>query len=1198
MTFVVGGLLSPPKCRGAAVATWSQFAAAILFASLPLLARAALAVRSAEPLEQTPEVSEVDAIGDPEAPPTAAKVLGDTVWIADWTFDTAGGACTDAGWVKSDNYILNDGSNYWSIDNRLSGVGGISWHAAILSRHNLCWPHDGYGNNWDYSIILKYSGAGATLSFDKVSDSEAGYDYVSVEADSLGLSEVLTNICAHPTATPAALRTEILVGVSGLDPGSHIGPIVLPNFGTGIHEAYIRFTADTGYSDEDGNWLTVHSAGLVVDNIVVTGGTPYSEDFEGVLSSNVTLANTASAVPLCAAPWWRLLPHITDNDKCSENNTCAWLGTDPLRHAFFPDMAFGPGQAVIHNWLDDMLVSPWVTLASTPGAAATILSFRRFAGNNFGSGAIVQGWRVRAKTKVDNTDTPAPGDSVDCVGTWGHANQFNSLGNFTWLTALFNMTTNFTPAAQEIQVSFRNLDFQRPTFSGALPPATLNTGPGPYNDRIRIGRRILTGPAIDVGIDTRTQAQDAFSTVQNASAPGQHFSPDAANRFGTCAFSEAADLANQGVSPRLVTGDSIYLNSVVDARGAGGVATVKFYGAIVAGPHTGKAPAPYTVGGNGFFAVPADSARNSLGVVVANRWFVDLDDTYFRGGDQLEYFWAATDNAGGFASSPAGMTALPASVAAAEIATEGLREVTFLPTINWDPSYLARIAADAHGDLDPTPKELTSSSQSNCILYYQKSNSARRTGPTQRTAFMYTLDRLGYAGHYDVYDVQGYGNTNNQLGGRANVGQCSAYGLVIQDDGRSALGPNVPDGVNLDNEKINQAQWYRDYLAQGVSGLAGTATLWILGENTAFLKASNPLFTVDMGLAGIVNDQLVAVNPNVVGNASFTWAGGGVTSFGGDTFTLQGGCPSVRVYDGASASGAAVATHNYRSSTTTGPGAIVMNKNTALHWNTVWMGFGWFDIRDTGAPGTPELALATKILNGVVPVACQQSPTTGVGGDPTTGGLPAVTALHLNVPNPFNPVTEIRFDLAARGAVALRVFDVGGRQVRALVDETRPAGRYRVSWNGLDDAGARVASGIYILPARDAGVQRLAEDGAAQVIASSRRCEPRQRRWIMKEGSRCSPRQTAATKSGLRWDGARSGCLRASSCRPASLSPHFPLNTRSTRQRSAKWTRSGIWLHLRPRVKRSAIPFGSRTGRSIPPVGRAPTPAGSNTTTT
>jgi hypothetical protein len=1036
------------------VAAWLWLPAAALLACLVVPARVALGAPAAEPMQYTPEVGDIDAIGNGQQPGAAGKVLSDTVWIADWTFDAAGGACTDAGWVKYDNRVLYDGSNYWVVDNRFNGVGGITGKAAILSRHNLCWARDGYGNNWDYSIILKYSGATATLSFDKLSDSESGFDFVTVETDSLGLSEALADICANPKATPAALRKVILAGTSGVDPGSHFGPLLLTDFGAGTHEVYIRFKSDNAFSDEDGNYSTVLHAGLVVDNIVVTGGVAYSEGFEGALNPNVTLANTAGSQPFCAAPWARLYSHVTDNDKCSEDITCAWLGTDPLRIAFLPSMAFGPGQAVIHNWLDDLFVSPWVSLASTPSATGTILSFRRFAGNNFGNGDIVQGWRVRAKTRRDNTDTVGLGDSIDCVSTWGHATQFNSLGNFSWFNTLFDMTTNFTPTAKEIQVSFRNSDFQYLTGSG--PPATLNPGPGPYNDRIRIGRKILTGPSIDVGIDTRTQAEDAFPTVQNAIPSGQHFSPDGSNRFGTCAFSEGADLGIGASSPNLITGDSIYLQGVVDARGAGGIASVKFYGAIVAGPHIGKAPAPYTVGGNGFFTVSADSARNNAGNVIPNRWFVDLDDTYFRGGDQIDYFWAATDNSGGFTSSPAGLAALPASVQGAEVATLGLREAAYLPTINWDPAYLARIAADVHGDLDPTPGEIANSSQANCILYNQKWNSARRTGLTQRTTFMYTLDRLGYAGHYDVFDVQGYGNTNNVLGSRANVGQCSGYALIIQDDGRSNLVPNVPDGVIWDDNKINQAQWYRNYLAQGTTGFVGTATLWIAGESTAFERATNPLFAVDMGLTGVVTDQALSVNPDVVGSASFTWAGGGSTNFTGDTFTLNGGCPSVRAYDAASASGTAVVTHNYHSNATTGAGAIVMNRNPVLKWNTVWMGFGWFDIRDAAVPGTPELDLASKILSGVLPATCLRSPTT-TGVD----GVPAVTALHANVPNPFNPVTEIRFDLAAGGKVALRIYDVGGRQVRALVDETRPAGRYKVSWNGLDAAGQRVASGIY-----------------------------------------------------------------------------------------------------------------------------------------
>src|SRR5262245_62904877 len=115
------------------------------------------------------------------------------------------------------------------------------------------------------------------------------------------------------------------------------------------------------------------------------------------------------------------------------------------------------------------------------------------------------------------------------------------------------MTPHSSPTPSETQGSFRNSDWQ--LLTGALPPATLNTGPGPYTDRVLIGRRVLTGPVLSEGIDSRSQGQDAFPTVQNAISPGQHFSPDGGNRFGTCAFSEAQDFGNRN-SPTVITGDS------------------------------------------------------------------------------------------------------------------------------------------------------------------------------------------------------------------------------------------------------------------------------------------------------------------------------------------------------------------------------------------------------------------------------------------------------------------------------------------------------------------------------------------------------------------------------------------------------------------------------------------------------------------
>jgi hypothetical protein len=76
--------------------------------------------------------------------------------------------------------------------------------------------------------------------------------------------------------------------------------------------------------------------------------------------------------------------------------------------------------------------------------------------------------------------------------------------------------------------------------------------------------------------------------------------------------------------------------------------------------------------------------------------------------------------------------------------------------------------------------------------------------------------------------------------------------------------------------------------------------------------------------------------------------------------------------------------------------------------------------------------------------------------------LPEVFALYQNVPNPFNPTTNIRFDLPpGGGAVTLRIYDVGGRLVRTLVNETQTAGRKTVAWDGLNEAGNPVATGTY-----------------------------------------------------------------------------------------------------------------------------------------
>lgn len=78
-------------------------------------------------------------------------------------------------------------------------------------------------------------------------------------------------------------------------------------------------------------------------------------------------------------------------------------------------------------------------------------------------------------------------------------------------------------------------------------------------------------------------------------------------------------------------------------------------------------------------------------------------------------------------------------------------------------------------------------------------------------------------------------------------------------------------------------------------------------------------------------------------------------------------------------------------------------------------------------------------------------------GDPVTEGF----ELLQNYPNPFNPQTNIEYRISDIGYVSLAVYDVLGRKVRTLVGETMQPGSYTVTWNGRNDTGVTVSSGIY-----------------------------------------------------------------------------------------------------------------------------------------
>lgn len=148
--------------------------------------------------------------------------------------------------------------------------------------------------------------------------------------------------------------------------------------------------------------------------------------------------------------------------------------------------------------------------------------------------------------------------------------------------------------------------------------------------------------------------------------------------------------------------------------------------------------------------------------------------------------------------------------------------------------------------------------------------------------------------------------------------------------------------------------------------------------------------------------------------------------------------------------------------------------------DTAWVGDDTFYPDGVGYTIVPEPGMTFDALTGIVGVRVKTASDNStilrleprrdndVDRDWTDAGDPdrldVVRAFHLrqNAPNPFNPVTTIEFAVPAPGRVALRIYDTRGQLVRTLLDTQFAAPKHdRVAWDGRDDAGKVVSSGVY-----------------------------------------------------------------------------------------------------------------------------------------
>ena len=187
-----------------------------------------------------------------------------------------------------------------------------------------------------------------------------------------------------------------------------------------------------------------------------------------------------------------------------------------------------------------------------------------------------------------------------------------------------------------------------------------------------------------------------------------------------------------------------------------------------------------------------------------------------------------------------------------------------------------------------------------------------------------------------------------------------------------------------------------------------------------------------------------------------------------DQFYVYGGCWVINQFDvlGKTANGKYALSYPVYNATNRYAAIASSTLNPAGYSvNTMWFGFSFMYIRDdVFAEPTDRFEIARNVFDwfqyAMNPGCCYAD------ADP-----PAAYKLSQNYPNPFNPMTTIRYDMKDKGLVTVRIYDVAGRLVRTLVDEVKDAGAYSAIWDGRNNIGAVVASGIYFYKMETAGFQ-------------------------------------------------------------------------------------------------------------------------------
>ncbi len=972
------------------------------------------------------------------APARFTTAAANTTVLANYKWNS-GASCVTQGWVTHD--LTAQTGDYVHVDNFAGLAGGnygllvplagtqSLWIGARANAGdpNLCGYAllPGYGNSWHQLFCSKcFTLTGnATVSYLASWDSEPGYDETIVEYDAG---------CTGNWTTVGSIN-----GGAGLYDGQQ-GSTAQSFVITGAQHggsARVRFNfeADGAWSDSDGLWNT--DGAFIVDNIVIAdgAGTQSNSTFESeTVGAHGTLNGHWAS---CNLPGYGnyagLLPgaSLLQQDPCARDISCLWAffngSTANYSCGGFPAVTAVPFGNANGQYLTNEVWSPQI--AWTGSGTEALLQFSVYRDLPLDN-LVFYVWSVRSIVG-------------GCPQGWLNDNTVYFGDDLDWLEAVYSLGPYIDPGASHIQISIGAWDMCG-VYCGTVGSGACHSH-SPLIDNLTVKRVDIDGPQWT--IQGWELLQDNFASDGTVTGKVR---VDVANDIlpvanpsilpGDSASATVVDpVAGIATDPITGVGPAIYAYVAVHPQGQPGKSGSALTDNATRWPVVGSVVGP---DGDTWYKVRFDNARvQNNTTVVPDVYCVDLNDNLFEPGDTIEYFYEGMSVGGAKSYFFGGFHAFDNFDASGAIVT----------TTNINVAYA-------------NPMEMTClpaaalNSPANDILYVDDGD-----GRAVQPFFDQAFQQIGILDRVDRYDVRAPSSSlGNSPGARVVdvLTQITPYYKKIiwnseeLEDGTIADGTGTPDKADdmallfsfLNNSTKGPGLYISgDGIADdwANSGAASATNLRSVYMNFNLVTADHK----DVGLG--VNPRGIAVPGGAFAHAS-----------GPDTLITFGGCLGINEFDVLAPTGSAVSQMRYNGNAAYSAAISQTTLNgSSVQARVLMEGFSFDLIRDDRAGANGGVMDRVHHLYDVI-TFLQNT----VDAPTDVPSIARRTTLTQNYPNPFNPSTSIEFTVRERTKVSLRVYDVSGQLVRTLLEGDRSAGEvHRVTWDGRNDAGQSVASGVY-----------------------------------------------------------------------------------------------------------------------------------------